>query len=73
METLVSGRVLGRMIWVCTVNLCPTKRMLGFYEWLKNDSAIIALSTKVWQTAQTPGDQTQLTAASDKGLHCMLA
>ena len=72
METLVRGRVLGRLIMVGTVNLCPTKRMLGFYEWLKNDSAI-ALSTKVWHTVQTPRDQTQLTAASDQGLHCMLA
>ena len=30
-ETLIRRRVLRRRIWVCTVCLCPTKRMLGLY------------------------------------------
>ena len=34
-ETLIRRSVLGRLIWVCTVYICPTKRMLGLYgfEW----------------------------------------
>ena len=30
-ETLVRRRVLRRLIWVCTVCLCPTKKTLGLY------------------------------------------
>ena len=30
-ETLVRRRVLWRLIWICTVCLCPTKRTLGLY------------------------------------------
>ena len=30
-ETLIRRRVLRRLIWVCTVCLCPTKRTLGLY------------------------------------------
>ena len=30
-ETPISRRVLQRLIWVCTVSLCPTKRTLGLY------------------------------------------
>ena len=29
METLIICRVLRRMIWVCAVSLCPTKRTLS--------------------------------------------
>ena len=31
METLVRRRVVRRLIWVCAVCLCPTKRTLGLY------------------------------------------
>ena len=31
METLIRRWVLWRLVWVCTVCLCPTKRMLGLY------------------------------------------
>ena len=31
METLIRCRRMRRLIWVCTVCLCPTKRMLGLY------------------------------------------
>ena len=31
MEALIRRRVLRRLIWVCTVCLCPTKRTLGIY------------------------------------------
>ena len=31
METLIRRHVLWRLIWVCAVCLCPTKRMLGLY------------------------------------------
>ena len=31
METLVRRRVLRRLIWVCAVCQCPTKRALGLY------------------------------------------
>ena len=30
-ETLVRRRVLWRLIWVCTVCLCPTKRTMWLY------------------------------------------
>ena len=30
-ETLIRLRVLQRLIWVCTVCLCPTKRTIGLY------------------------------------------
>ena len=30
-ETLIRRRVLRRPIFVCTVCICPTKRMLGLY------------------------------------------
>ena len=30
-ETLIRHRILWCLIWVCTVCLCPTKRMLGLY------------------------------------------
>ena len=33
METLIRRRVLWRLIWVCTVCLCPTRRTIGLY-WL---------------------------------------
>ena len=35
-ETLIRRRVLQRLIWVCTVCLCPTKRMLGLYGLITN-------------------------------------
>ena len=31
LETLIRHRILWRLIWVCTVCLCPTKRTLGLY------------------------------------------
>ena len=30
-ETHIRRRILRRLIWVCTVCLCPTKRTLGLY------------------------------------------
>ena len=30
-ETLIRRRVLWRLVWICIVCLCPTKRTLGFY------------------------------------------
>ena len=30
-ETLIRRRILWRLIWVCTICLCPTKRTLGIY------------------------------------------
>ena len=30
-ETLIRRRVLRRLVWVCTICLCPTKRTLGLY------------------------------------------
>ena len=30
-ETLIRRRVMRRLVWVCTVCLCPTKRALGLY------------------------------------------
>ena len=30
-ETLIRRRIVWRLIWVCTVCLCPTKWMLGLY------------------------------------------
>ena len=30
-ETMIGCHVLWHLIWVCTVCLCPTKRMLGLY------------------------------------------
>ena len=30
-ETLIRRHILWRLIWVCAVCLCPTKRMLGLY------------------------------------------
>ena len=30
-ETLIRRHILWRLIWVCTVCLCPTKRTLGLY------------------------------------------
>ena len=30
-ETLIRGRILWRLIWVCTICLCPTKRTPGIY------------------------------------------
>ena len=30
-ETLIRRRVLRRLVWVCTVCLCPTNRTLGLY------------------------------------------
>ena len=38
-ETLIKRRVLWRLIWVCTVCICPTKRTLG----LKADATLLAL------------------------------
>ena len=34
--TLIRCRVLRRLIWVCTVCQCPTKRMLGLYGLTNN-------------------------------------
>ena len=31
METVIRRHIVRRLIWVCTVFLCPTKRMLGLY------------------------------------------
>ena len=31
-ETLIRRRILGRLIWVCTICLCPTKRIYGLKE-----------------------------------------
>ena len=31
LETLIRCRVLGHLIWACTVCICPIKRMLGLY------------------------------------------
>ena len=31
LETLIRRRVLWRLIWICAVCLCPTKRTLGLY------------------------------------------
>ena len=39
-ETLIRRRVLRRLILVCTVCLCPTKRTLGLYG-LKKESHVI--------------------------------
>ena len=33
-ETLIRHRILSRLIWVCTIFLCPIKLMLGFI-WVK--------------------------------------
>ena len=30
-ETLIRCHILWRLIWVCTICLCPTKRTLGIY------------------------------------------
>ena len=30
-ETLIRRHIMRRLIWVCTVFLCPTKRTLGLY------------------------------------------
>ena len=30
-ETLIRRCILQRLIWVCNVSLCPTKRKLGLY------------------------------------------
>ena len=37
MVNLIRRRVLRRLIWFCTVCLCPTKRTLGLY-WLTSES-----------------------------------
>ena len=34
-KTLIRRRVLWRLVWICAVYLCPTKRKLGLYKWAK--------------------------------------
>ena len=46
-ETLIVRRALRRLIWVCAVCLCPTKRTLGLYG-LSFLSSLLDLETKVF-------------------------
>ena len=49
METLIRRCILWRLIWVCTICLCPTKRTLGIY-WLKcNYFAYFIRVAEIWE------------------------
>ena len=50
MKTLIRRRIMRRLIWVCTVCRCPTKRTPGLFElrssWKKNKCLILIQCSK---------------------------
>ena len=48
-ETLIRRRILRRLIWVCTICLCPTKRTLGIYGLKCNKFAYLKWVTEIWE------------------------
>ena len=45
-ETLIRRRVLRRLIWVCTVCLCPTKKTLGLKTFINIEYMILLFNWK---------------------------
>ena len=48
-ETLIRRRILWRLIWVCTICLCPTKRTLGIYGFYCNYFAYLIRVAEIWK------------------------
>ena len=48
-ETLIRRRILWRLIWVCTICLCPTKRWLGIYGLKCNYFADLIRVAEIWE------------------------
>ena len=48
-ETLIRRRILWRLIWVCTICLCPTKRTLGIYKLKCNYFAYLIRVAEIWR------------------------
>ena len=48
-ETLIRRGILWRLIWVCTICLCPTKRALGIYGLKCNYFAYLMRVAEIWE------------------------
>ena len=61
-ETQIIRSVLWRLVWVCTVCLCPTKRAPGLYDriWVNRYEVKVWLdhcghtTTAIWGLSPTP-------------------